>query len=247
MLTIEGVGAGDVRSASFDKKPLKVFVYDGRPAALVGVDLNKKPGTYTLSATLISGETMTKEVVIGKRERKEAPLGIPEKLGGNTKEAARTLVSTLAKENAQLSALRSGTKAFWSEPFKFPVKDPVVTDHYGYSRATVQYQIAHKGTDFRAKEGTPVYSMNRGVVRFAKTTRNYGKTVVVDHGLGLMTMYMHLSKIRVNEGELVRPGQLIGDSGQTGYVEAPHLHLSVRIDNVSIDPMKFLALFGSTM
>ncbi|MFA6095419.1 MAG: M23 family metallopeptidase, partial [Candidatus Paceibacterota bacterium] len=69
------------------------------------------------------------------------------------------------------------------------------------------------------------------------------RTIVVDHGLGLMTFYMHLSKIFVNEGELVLPGQVIGLSGDTGYAERPHLHLTVRIGGVSIDPVRFMGLF----
>jgi murein DD-endopeptidase MepM/ murein hydrolase activator NlpD len=85
--------------------------------------------------------------------------------------------------------------------------------------------------------------MNRGVVRLSKKLNTYGNTVVVDHGLGLMTMYMHLSKREVVEGQLVLRGQEIGKSGQTGYAEMPHLHVSIRIAGISIDPMKFMDFF----
>ena len=87
--------------------------------------------------------------------------------------------------------------------------------------------------------------MNRGIVRMAEETRNYGKTIVIDHGQGLMTMYMHLSKIYVNVGEMVKKSQKIGLSGMTGYVESPHLHISVRINGTSIDPIKFLELWNN--
>jgi murein DD-endopeptidase MepM/ murein hydrolase activator NlpD len=107
----------------------------------------------------------------------------------------------------------------------------------------VGYSITHKGTDFRAVEGTPVLAMNRGVVRLVQEGRNYGKTVIIDHGLGLQTFYMHLSKINVKVGELVLSGQIIGLSGMTGYAEAAHLHTTVRIGEVSIDPVRFLGLF----
>lgn len=86
-------------------------------------------------------------------------------------------------------------------------------------------------------------AMNRGIVRVVKTYRNYGKVIVIDHGLGLMSFYLHLSKMKVNEGELVKRGQTIGLSGQTGYTLSPHLHLSLRINNNSIDPVKFMELF----
>ena len=58
-----------------------------------------------------------------------------------------------------------------------------------------------------------------------------------------MSFYMHLSKVSVNEGQLVKRGQIIGESGETGYTEGPHLHLTVRINGVSIDPMKFINFF----
>ena len=97
--------------------------------------------------------------------------------------------------------------------------------------------------DLRAVKGTKVAAMERGVVRLAKTFDVYGKTIVIDHGLGVMTFYMHLSKINVNQGQLVTRGQIIGLSGDTGYAESPHLHITVRINNISVDPIEFLDLF----
>ena len=232
-----------VKRITFAGRAVEIFLYQNKPTALVGVDLHKKPGQYKFSVELKDGQKLDRTVDIIKREKLEAPLDIPEKLGGNTEESRKTLISTLALENASINNIRSGKKIFWKEKFSFPIKDPVVTDGYGYSRLTGSYSIAHKGTDFKAQSGTAVTAMNRGVVRIARTYRNYGKTIVVDHGLGLATLYMHLSKIRVNEGELVLPGQLIGNSGESGYATGPHLHVSVKIKGVSVDPMKFLALF----
>ena len=130
-----------------------------------------------------------------------------------------------------------------SQPFIYPIKNPVVTDPYGYTRLTGAYTISHLGTDFKADEGTEVYSMNSGVVVFASTTIVYGKMVVIDHGLGLQSLYLHLSNITVKKGQLVDVGQILGQSGQTGYAAMPHLHISIKIGGVSIDPIKFLDLF----
>ena len=223
-LMISVQGAQSIQGISFDGKKLGAFTWKGMPTAFYGIDLYKAPGTYKIKADLADGTTIEKDVVISKREKIEAPLGIPQKLGGDTPAAATKLVSTLALENASLLGLRTGTHVFWKEKFRYPLADPIVTDDYGYQRQTGGYSIAHKGTDFRAKEGTPVMAMNRGVVRLAREGRNYGKTIVLDHGLGLQTFYMHLSKIYVNVGELVLPGQRIGLSGQTGYAGQPHLH-----------------------
>lgn len=243
MIQVNGKTASEIKKITFDGKKLGVFTYQGSPTALYGVDLNKKPGEYEVVAEFFDGSPARSVITVAKRKKVEAPLGIPAKLGGNTPASQTKLVSTLADENKNLASARSGTKAFWKTAFVPPLKELFITDEYGYSRKTGVYTIAHKGTDYRAEEGTHVTAMNRGVVRIAKTYRNYGKTIVVDHGLGLMTFYMHLSKIYVNVGELVLPGQIIGKSGQTGYAGGPHLHLTVRINGTSIDPVKFLELF----
>ncbi|MEN9622019.1 MAG: hypothetical protein RLZZ67_453 [Candidatus Parcubacteria bacterium] len=231
-----------VSSLSFNGKRLSVFTYKNKPTALHGVDLYTKPGTYKVTARLADGTTLSRGIEVVKRDQVVAPLGIPAKLGGNTEKAATKLVNTLATENASLIGLRTGTHAFWTKQFIYPTQKPFVTDEYEYSRQTGSYSIAHKGTDFRAATGTPILAMNRGVIRLVQEGRNYGKTIVIDHGLGVQTLYMHLSKIHVEEGQLVLPGQVIGLSGMTGYAEQPHLHLSLRINEVSIDPLKFMAL-----
>ncbi len=236
---------GPLAAASFDGAPLRTIPYNGARRIFIGIDINKKPGVYPLRLVFPNGEVFEKNITVLARERYEAPLGIPEKLGGNTPEAAQQVVSSLASENAVLNGLWTNPRVLWSEAFKPPLRtELVVTDVYGYNRDTVGSIITHKGTDFRAEEGTRVRAMNRGVVRLARTFRTYGKTIVVDHGLGLQTMYMHLSQIRVNEGQLVRPGDILGLSGQTGYAEAPHLHVSVRLNGISIDPAKFMGFFG---
>lgn len=244
MAVIEGMrDISAVKKITFDGKSLGVFIYQGKPTVLIGIDLRKKTGNYELIAQFSDGQSIKKIVNVGAREKIEAPLGIPQKLGGDTKESQNKLVATLAEENKSLANIRTGKKTFWTEKFSYPLSQILVTDIYGYSRKIGEHSLAHKGTDFRAKEGTPVMAMNRGVARIVRTYRNYGKVVVVDHGLGLMTFYLHLSKIKVNEGELVRRGQVIGLSGQTGYALSPHLHLSIRINNNSIDPLKFMELF----
>ena len=245
MLTMQS--SSSPKTITFDKKLVPSFVYGGTPHALFGIDLKKPAGNYPLTIQFQNGESIQTTITVAKRDRPEEPLGIPQKLGGNTTGSQTALVDSLAIENASLAKIYSIGKATWKTPFIAPVAEPVITDPYGYDRKTGEYTIAHKGTDFRAPAGTKVTAMNRGVVRIARTYRVYGKTIVVDHGLGVHTFYMHLSKIYVNVGELVERGQLIGLSGETGYAERPHLHVSVHINGIAIDPVKFLALFGANL
>lgn len=230
-------------SASFAAKPLPLFQSGDEWRAFYGVDLNAEPGTYALTIRFSDGSTYSEELAITKRVKDEAPLGIPPQLGGNTPEAQRKFMETLARENASLLNLPTATTTLWTEPFRYPVDNPVITDEYGYTRRTGPYAVAHKGTDFRAAEGAPIYAMNRGIVRVAREYRNYGHTIVLDHGLGLQTFYMHLSRRDVSLGQTVERGERLGLAGSTGYSTGPHLHLTVRIGDISIDPIVFLNFF----
>ncbi len=229
----------------FNGKKLKTFIHDGKVTALTAVDLRSRTGSFSLELKFKDGRKIERKLSVGERYIAKLPLGIPEKLGGDTPEAEQELIKTLIQEGKLISAVPTANKKLWEGDFRLPLAGlVVVTDNYGYSRQTVGSTISHKGTDFRAKVGTPVYAMNSGVVRFTKYLRNYGHTVIIDHGLGLHTVYMHLSEINVPLNKEVKKGEFIAKSGDTGYVLGPHLHISVRIDDISIDPEKFMKILG---
>ena len=96
--------------------------------------------------------------------------------------------------------------------------------------------------DFRAHAGTPVRAGNSGVVVLARPLYFEGNCVAIDHGMGLYTISMHLSRIDVHEGERVAKGQLVGLSGATGRVTGPHLHWAVRWRGAYLDPAKLLRM-----
>lgn len=242
-IEVHGVATSSLKLLTYNGKRLAVFDDAGTPSAAVGIDLNAKTGSYPIVATLANGSTLEANLVIGVREKPEAPLGIPDSLGGNTPEAATNLVNQLARDNAVLNSVPTVAEKLWEGRFIYPVTNPVVTDVYGYTRDTVNTSISHKGTDFHAPPGTPVMAMNSGVVRVAQSFTAYGNTVIIDHGYGIQTLYMHMSELDVEAGDRVEKGQIIGKSGETGYAEGPHLHISVKINSISIDPEKFLKLF----
>lgn len=105
-----------------------------------------------------------------------------------------------------------------------------------------QPRSSHSGIDIAAVTGTPVVSSNAGQVVLASELYFAGKTVVIDHGLGLFTFYGHLSAIKVKRGDFVRRGQLIGLVGATGRVTGPHLHWSVRLKGSRVDPLSLLEI-----
>jgi murein DD-endopeptidase MepM/ murein hydrolase activator NlpD len=100
----------------------------------------------------------------------------------------------------------------------------------------------HLGLDFRASTGTPVHATNAGTVILARPLYFEGNCVMLDHGQGLVTIYMHLSEFKVKEGEKVKAGQLIALSGGTGRSTGPHLHFAVRWHGEYLNPATLLAL-----
>ena len=103
-------------------------------------------------------------------------------------------------------------------------------------------KLGHFGVDIRVPVGTSVMSTNRGkVVLVAKNFSKEGNMIIINHGLGIFSVYMHLSKINVIDGDLVERGQIIGLSGETGAgVREPHLHFSIKIQGNYIDPLNFI-------
>lgn len=249
LITIDGlVSASTITSLTFDGKPLAVFVDESRFGALLGIDFHKKPGSYPLILTLDDTRKFEEKIEVEQRLVATEKFDIPEQLGGNTPQAEHKLTTSLAEDTAVINAVVATTdkEKLWGGEFRLPLDgSPTITDVYGYRRKTGSVNLSHQGTDFRAPLGTAVYAMNSGKVAFAGTLKNYGYTVIIDHGLGLMTFYMHLSEIKTGKGDSVEEGDLIALSGSTGYSLGPHLHLSVRIDGLTIDPMKFLELMGS--
>ncbi len=248
LITLDApLSPADIASLTLSGQSLDLFEEGGRLAALVGIDLHRKPGAYPILLTLRDGAKTEATLEVRERVMATTTFDIPEKLGGNTPEAEQALTNSLSQDTATLNTItrtRSGEK-LWSGEFRYPLDGtPFVTDTYGYSRQTGSVNLSHNGTDFRAALGTPVFAMNAGTVVFNGSFRNYGNTVVIDHGLGVMTLYMHLSKAKVELGQRVKKGDQVAESGNTGYSLGPHLHLSVRIDGFSLDPMKFLELLG---
>jgi murein DD-endopeptidase MepM/ murein hydrolase activator NlpD len=97
----------------------------------------------------------------------------------------------------------------------------------------------HEGIDFVAPSGTPIFSSADGVVRSARLSDSFGKVVEIDHGYGIITLYAHLSKIKVKRGQKVVRGEIIGLTGNTGLSLGPHLHYEVHVHRKEVDPVNY--------
>ena len=130
----------------------------------------------------------------------------------------------------------------WAGAFAPPVT-AAVSDVFGTRRVfNGATKSVHQGLDYRVPPSTPVSAVNRGTVILARPLYFEGNCVVLDHGRGLLSLYLHLSELKVKEGERVERGTEIGLSGATGRATGPHLHLAVRWQGVYLNPAALLRL-----
>jgi murein DD-endopeptidase MepM/ murein hydrolase activator NlpD len=147
-----------------------------------------------------------------------------------------------------VSARSHDTPRLWRGSFGRP-RPARVTSEFGRAREfNGEVQSRHLGVDLRGQSGAPVRAPNRGVVALVDDTYYGGNVVYLDHGAGLVTAYLHLSRVEVAPGDTVTRGQLLGRVGATGRVTGPHLHWIARHGGVTVDPLSLvrldLAAFG---
>jgi murein DD-endopeptidase MepM/ murein hydrolase activator NlpD len=149
-----------------------------------------------------------------------------------------------ADEDAFLATLYTQftSEVLWDGPFTLPITGTVISAPYGDGRSYDQgpVEIFHTGIDFVGFVGTPIFAPAAGTVIFSDTLQIRGNTLILDHGLGLMSGYYHLSAIHVDIGDTVEAGQHIADGGSTGLSTGPHLHWDMRILNAAVDGLRWV-------
>ncbi len=212
--------------------------------ALAGASVEAKPGSYSLQlhAQTPGGKDISfeKKVAVGHRRYPRVLVKVPQRYTApSPEEQAEIAQDKKTKEEVFQS---SSPEREWRGIFEAPV-EAQISDVFGVQRVfNGSVQSTHQGLDFRVSAGTPVHAVNRGRVILASPLFMEGNCVVIDHGQGLLTLYLHLSKFSVKDGETVEKGQQVGLSGGTGRATGPHLHLAVRWQGVYLDPQALLAL-----
>ena len=209
-----------------------------------GVGVDTPPGSHPLALTGMTsnGEraSLSQMVVVSKAVYRTTALSVPKKF---TEPDAETLARIKQEQALKQSVFeRVSEQREWAGRFTAPVKT-TTSEEFGSQRTFNRVrQSIHQGLDYRAPSGTPVAALNSGTVALARGLFFEGNCVMIDHGQGLMTIYMHLSDIRVEEGSHVKSGQVIGLSGATGRVTGPHLHVAVRWQGFYLNPATMLTL-----
>ena len=211
--------------------------------ALAGVDVEAPAGPSTLRIVVHNGGDaldLSRTVEIHPAHYRTGSLSVAPKFVEPGPDALQHIESERKQKDAVFAA--SSHEPLWKGNFRRPVSS-APTDSFGVRRIfNGKLASIHKGMDFHAPTGTPVHAGNSGVVVLARPLYYEGNCVVIDHGLGLFTLSMHLSRIDVTEGQSVATGDRIGLSGATGRVTGPHLHWAVRWQGAYLDPAKLLRL-----
>jgi murein DD-endopeptidase MepM/ murein hydrolase activator NlpD len=212
--------------------------------AIAGVDLGTKPGKYPLelkASTKDKGAlTYNEEVVVHEKDYPLSTVTLPPAYVQPPPEVQARVDEEQALKKKLFGELLP--EALWSGRFRSPVATGV-SGGFGAVRVVNGVKGSpHQGTDFHAKVGTTVRASNAGKVFLARSLYFEGNCVMIDHGQGLATIYMHLSKIKVKEGQTVAKGQIIALSGNSGRSTGPHLHFAVRWQGSYLDGKTLLTI-----
>src|SRR5438046_8315445 len=201
-----------------------------RGSGLAGASLETHPGSYTLElkGTTAGGREVSfqRKVTVRAAKYPSIAVTVAKKFTEPSPEQLKQIKQDQAVKQENFRSVDPERE--WSGRFRPPLNAPIA-DVFGTRRTfNGKVQSMHQGLDYAVPSGTPVAALNAGTVLLARPLYFEGNCVVLDHGQGLLTLYLHLSEFKVKEGDRVAPGQELGLSGGTGRATGPHLHIAVR-------------------
>lgn len=207
----------------------------------IGADLTRKPGHYELRIRVSgSGHEEALDVQVVDKDYGVRRLHLPEKMV----ELDDRSLKRVRNESEKLKTIwdAPASEPLWSGPFLKPVDGDVVGPFGRRSILNNRPRSPHAGVDLRGEKGAPVKATNNGRIVLTADHFFSGKTVILDHGGNILSMYFHLDKILARKDEIVRKGDIIGLIGSTGRATGPHLHWGIRINGARINPMRLITV-----
>jgi len=207
----------------------------------LAADLQEEPGNYkALVSVFPSGRERQYDIEVVDKDYGVRNLTLPKEMVDLDEE-------TLKRVRMESEIIKSlwGTPAStpnWSKSFIRPVEGDVVGPFGRRSIINNQPRSPHTGVDLRGAEGTPVKAVNDGKVILISEHFFSGKSIYLDHGGKVISMYYHLKEIDIKQGDSVRKGQTIGLVGSTGRVTGPHLHWGMRVNGARVNPLSLIDL-----
>ena len=245
-LDITATGApSTIAIRGFDRVAPAAPLGEGRFFGLIGIDLDIPPGPHPVVVTARAGDAEYSHELVAHVEEKSFPtrqLRVAPKFVNPPPAALRRI----GRERTQLGQLFRTVSPTprWQGPFRRPIESTVISGFGVRSVFNGEPRAPHGGADFASPTGTPIAAPGGGRVLLAAPLYFTGQTVVVDHGLGLISLFAHLSRIDVEVDDDIAAGDQIGLVGATGRVTGPHLHWTVRLNGARVDPLSVIAVLG---
>jgi len=206
--------------------------------AIGAIGIETKPGVYTIMLR-VGKEKKNLRLVVKHISYPTLSLTLPEdKVFLSTENLRRA-----KKEDKKLKSIcQIVSDRFWEGSFILPLENDIATA-YGTKRIINKKMISvHKGVDIKGQDGLEAKASNNGKIVLAEELFFGGNTIIIDHGKGIYTIYMHLSKFNVKPQGIVSKGDIIGLVGSSGRSSGPHLHFGVKVMNMNINPVSLIKL-----
>ncbi len=232
--------AGKKPTAYFNKKPLLVIKKGNRWLAVVGIPLTATIGVQQIEQKTASGKIIRHDFTVNDKAYKTQRLTVTNKRKVNpyTEDMERIIRE---KKRTKKTLAHWDPRELNNLVFITPVEGRR-SSSFGLRRVfNGQPRKPHSGMDIAAPTGTPVITPIAGTVTNVGDYFFNGNSVFIDHGQGLITMYLHLDRIDVKEGDFLEQGDLLGTVGATGRVTGPHLHWGISLNDARVDPALFLS------
>lgn len=229
------VRASTALSATVAGEPLHFRTISDSAFAIAAVPIDSTSG-ITLDVTCGDAAPSSVRIPTTVGSYRLERLRVAPRFGAPPDSATAERMRIEAERAAAVSRHAHDTPRLWSSPFRAPRPSRITSPFGGGRTFNGAVTSRHMGTDYAGAVGAPVRAANRGVVRLVDAFTLGGNVIYVDHGEGLVTAYLHLSKQLVAVGDTVARGDTIGRVGATGRVTGPHLHFIARYGTITVDP-----------
>lgn len=215
---------------------IRSFNENNKKIALIPVHYSTPEGVYTVKISEGDNEVLSKTVKILDGNFKKSYITVSKTMSEKRSEKNMKAMTNFVAEAKKSPA----EKKLWDSNFILPVQSKI-SSPFGAMRFVNNKVVGyHSGIDFSVPVGTTLKASNSGKVVLARELTTTGNTIVIDHGMNVFSSYAHMSSLNVKEGDIIKKGDTIGKSGNTGFTTGPHLHFTISIGTTFVNPYIFL-------
>lgn len=236
LISLEGLATEKEIKAEFDGKKIPVLSLNGKKWCLLAVDVYRKTGAIKFLLYKKDGKLFERNFAVKELTTPSVPFRKPPAVP--KKERRREIkIMKDAWGKASESPLFTGQ-------FFLPLEEIKVMEEFGIKRNYGNNESIHPGVDLKAQREN-VYAINDGIVLLTQEFSREGNVVAIDHGGGIISLYLHLSVMKAQVGQMVKRGDIIGISGSTGNTTGNHLHFAIKVNQEVVDPLEFIMVVNA--